>query len=169
MVPASEERLYLDAVLEPHRSLSRRGVWLIMAPLIAVNLLFGLVFWWLGGVFVPPFLGLDVLGMALALWFSFRQTGRSERVRVSADQVTVTHEGRGRARTVWVSAPQFTRVALDGPEARYGRLRLWSKGCGVALGADLGAPQRRRFAAELEAALVLARAERWPALAPQDP
>lgn len=151
-------RLYLDQTLAPRRSLSKRGVAVLMGVLIAFNLLFGTVTLLLGGVFVPPFLFLDVAGMGIALWVSFRSAGRFERVRVSADEVTVTREGRGRvARPLWRSATAFTRLEHH-PTA----LRLRSKDRGLLLAASLGPKEREAFGRALDDAIRAARAERWP-------
>jgi uncharacterized membrane protein len=154
-------RLYLDAELRPRRSLSRRGVALLMLPLVAINLIFATFFFVLGAAFVPPFLGLDVLAMGIALLVSFRSARRIERVRVTADEIRVTHE-RGRwMRIVWASPTAFTRVDLEQAGRHGAALRLSSKGEKVTVAAALSPPERESFAHELEAALAAARAERW--------
>lgn len=153
--------LYLDAAIKPHRSLSKRGVVLLMVPLVAVNLIFATFFFLIGGAFVPPFLGLDVLGMAIALWVSFRQAKRIERVRVAADEIAVTREADGRVERVWASAPVFTRVELTHPGRHASRLRLASRGKGVTLASSLSPGEREAFATELEGALRAARSARW--------
>jgi uncharacterized membrane protein len=157
-------RWHLDAALRPHRSLSPRGAILLMAPVVLFNLLFATFFLAVGGVFVPPFLGLDVIGLGLALYLNFRAAKRIERVRVSADAVVVTREREGadETRTVWSSAPVFTRVELTHPGRHASRLRLFSKGKGVTLAADLAPQERAAFAETLRSALTAAKAERWP-------
>jgi uncharacterized membrane protein len=156
--------LYLDAALQPRRSLSKRGVILLMAPFVFVNLVFGTVVWTLGGALVPPFLFLDVIGVGLGLWVSFRSARRIERVRVSADEIVVTREADGRPSPgpVWRSAPAFTRVEIDHPGRHASRVRLRCKGRGLELGAGLAPGERARFAETLQAALAAARSERWP-------
>lgn len=159
--PVPTPRCYLDAALTPTRSLSGRGVWLLMIPLVVMNLAVGGLFLALGGVFVPPFLGLDVLGVGLALWFNFRAARRVEHVYVSADEIRVTRDVGGAARTVWTSAPAFTRLDLSFPGRHASKLKLFSKGRGVTLAAALAPTERKAFAETLEAALAAARAERW--------
>jgi uncharacterized membrane protein len=154
-------RLYMDTVIRARRSLSRKGVMLIMIPVAFVNLVFASFFVLIGGAFVPPFLGLDVIGLAIAFWLSFRATDRVERVRVSADEIRVTHERNGAVDLVWTSAPAFTRVELDHPGRHASRLRLSSKGKGVTLASAVSPGEREQFARALEQAVKAARAERW--------
>lgn len=159
---SSPPRLYLDARLRPHRSLSPRGALWLLAPVAAMNLVSAVFFFVIGAVVVPPFLGLDVLGLGLAFWFSFRGARASERVRVSADEILVELERAGAIRTVWTSAPAFTRLSLDATDEDSVTVRLTCKGRSVPLAEALGPAERRAFGVELEAALRAARAERWP-------
>ncbi|MBS0295701.1 MAG: DUF2244 domain-containing protein [Proteobacteria bacterium] len=154
-------RLYLDMTIRARRSLSRKGVMLIMIPVAFVNLVFASFFVLIGGAFVPPFLGLDVIGLAIAFWLSFRATDRAERVRVSADEIKVTRERPGAVDTVWTSAPAFTRVELDHPGRHASRLRLSSKGKGLTLASAVSPGEREQVAQALEDAVRAARAERW--------
>src|SRR3569833_3952322 len=154
-------RLYMDTVIRARRSLSRKGVMLIMIPVALVNLLFASFFVLIGGAFVPPFLGLDVIGLAIAFWLSFRATDRIERVRVSADEIRVTRERNGVVDMLWISAPAFTRVELAHPGRHASRLRLWSKGAGLTLASAVSPAEREQFAEALERAVPAARAERW--------
>jgi uncharacterized membrane protein len=158
---ASPPRLYLDAALKPTRSLSPRGAVLLMVPVLAVNVVFAVVLTLMGGAFVPPFLGLDVLGLGLALWLNFRAARRIERIRVSADAIEVTRETPTVSRKVWSSAPLFTRIELTHPGRHASRLRLWCKGRGVTLGAALAPAERAAFAEALQSAVSAAKAERW--------
>ncbi len=160
MEPAGP-RCYLDAALKPTRSMNRRGVWWLMVPLVLVNLIVGTMFFVMGGAFVPPFLGLDVLGLGLALWFNFRAAKRVEHVHVTADLITVTREVGGAPRTVWTSAPAFTRLDLSFPGRHASKLKLFSKGKGVTLAAALAPSERKAFADQLGDAIAAARAERW--------
>jgi uncharacterized membrane protein len=161
MTEAPNRHVYLDAAIRARRSLSRKGVMLIMIPVALVNLLFAAFFTLIGGAFVPPFLGLDVIGLAIAFWFSFRKAARIERVRVTADEISVTREDDDHRTLVWTSAPAFTRVDLDHPGRHASRLRLSSKGKGLTLAAAVSPGEREQFAEALQAAVKAARAERW--------
>lgn len=154
-------KLHLDAVLRPHRSLSTRGAALLLIPLAFVNLVFAVFFFVLRAPLVPPFLGLDVLIMTFALAASFRAAKSVERVRVSADEISVLREQGGRAWSVWCSPTAFTRVDVLEPGRHVVRVRLACRGEEIALGAALAPMQREAFGRELEAAIRSARGERW--------
>ncbi len=91
----------MDAVITPNRSLSRRGFYWLIGVLIAFNALVATLMFALGAWPAPPFLLLDVVGVFIAFQVSNRRARQAERVRVSADAVTVSHEMGARARTVW--------------------------------------------------------------------
>ena len=153
--------LHLDAVLRPHRSLTPRGALLLLGPLLFVNLVFAAFFMALGAPIVPPFLGMDVLAMGLALFVSFRSARWTERVRVTADMIQVVSDRGGRTRTVWTSPTLFTRVDVLEPGKHAVRVQLACKGRILNLAMALGPAQREAFGRELEAAIRTARGERW--------
>jgi uncharacterized membrane protein len=71
--------LYMDAVIKPNRSMSRRGFYVVLGLMIAFNLMVAVFLLVVGAPPVLPFLGLDVLAVGLALRASFRAAERSER------------------------------------------------------------------------------------------
>src|ERR1700749_4048573 len=95
--------LYMDAVITPNRSLSKTGFYWLIGGSFSVNGLGPLLIFALGALPVPPFLLLDVVGVLIAFRVSYRRAGQAERVRVSAEAVTVSHEFGAHARTVWTS------------------------------------------------------------------
>jgi len=152
--------LYMDAVIKPNRSLSRRGLHLLLGVMIGFNLLLAVFLLALGAPPVLPFLGLDVLAVGLALRASFRAAERSERVRVTAEAVTVSREDEKGARLVWTSPTAFTRVGVDQPGEHETRVRLMMSRRRLAVGRALSPPERLDFARALERAIRDARAER---------
>jgi uncharacterized membrane protein len=154
--------LYMDAVISPNRSLSRTGLHVLLGVVIAFNLMIAVFLLVLGAPPVLPFLGLDVLAIWLALRASFRAAERKERVRVTAEAVTVSREDEKGARVVWTSPTAFTGVDVDQPgehEARV-RLRIYRKR--LTLARALSPPERVEFADALRQAIRDARAERHP-------
>ena len=86
---------------------------------------------------------------------------RKERVRVTAQAVTVSREDEAGTRIVWSSPTAFTGVDVDQPgehEARV-RLRIYRKR--LTLGRALSPPERVEFADALRQAIRAARAERY--------
>jgi uncharacterized membrane protein len=110
----------------------------------------------------PIFLGLDVLGVAVAFWISYRQARARERVQVTADQVRVMRELGVRSRTVWSSPTAFTRVELERTGDHGAEVRLMLSGRRLTIGAVLGPKERAELAHSVEAAIRSARAERHP-------
>lgn len=150
-------RLYMDAVITLNRSLSPAGFKVLFGFVVAVNVLFAIFLFSLGAWPAPMFLGLDVLLVWLAFRASFRAAERAERVQVSAQEVTVLHDGR----TVWRSPTAFTRVDVEeiGEDQRRVRLRLSARAFTVAK--SLGHLERAAFAVALQDAIRTAQKERY--------
>ena len=151
---------YMDAVIRPHRSLSERGFIILITVVTLANCASAAVFVYMGAVFVPFFLGLDVLAVIVAFLVSFRAARRIERVQVTARDVVVTHEAPNWSRVVWESPTAFTRVAVDTEEDRTVGLRLALSGREVAVAEALSPRERGEFAKALERAIWEARRER---------
>ncbi|MGZ6027428.1 MAG: DUF2244 domain-containing protein [Caulobacteraceae bacterium] len=158
-----DERLHLDALIAPARSLPVKGFVILIGLLLVVNILVGTMFVLMGAWPAPIFLGLDVAGVSLAFWLSYRQVRSGERVQVTADQVRVLHERGDASSTVWSSPTAFTRVALEetGRHGKQVRLRLSNRR--HTIGLALGPRERAGLADQVEAAIRAARAERHEA------
>lgn len=152
--------LYMDAVITPNRSLSKRGLLVLLGVLAAYNLLLAAFLMAIGAFPVPIFLGLDFLGVFLAFRVSNRRAARSERVRVSAERVEVDRQSR----TVWSSPTAFTRIALQDGDQPHARLELRLSGKALAIGRALSPGERRALAQALERAILAARGERHAAV-----
>ena len=156
----STPAFYMDAVITPNRSLSRRGFALVLGALALINLATAAFFLSIGATPIPVFLGLDVLAVFIAFQISYRAARTAERVQVTAEEIRVRHETPRGARTIWASPTAFTRVALEtlGDD---NRVRLQLSGRRLTVGAALSPRERRDFGRALEAAVGRARAERW--------
>ena len=157
----SEARLHLDTVIAPARSLPVKGFVILLCALMAANLLIGTFLFVIGAWPAPIFLGLDVAGVAIAFWASYRRSRARERVQVSADQVRVVRENGGAARTVWSSPTAFTRVDLDESGRHGAQVRLRLSARRLTIGEALGPRQREELAEAVEQAIRSARAERY--------
>lgn len=152
--------LYMDAVIRPNRSLSRAGMAVVLGLAIAFNLMVAVFLLVVGAPPVLPFLGLDVLALWLALRASNRALSRSERVKVTAEVITVSRENEKGAQVVWTSPTAFTRVDLDQPGEHESRVRLFMSRRRLTLARALSPEERVAFARALERAIKAARAER---------
>jgi uncharacterized membrane protein len=156
----ADAQLYMDAVITPNRSLSRRGLWLLMSLLAAYNLILMVFLLVIGAFPVPIFLGLDFAGIALAFHISNRRARRAERVRVSAEAVEVVRQDGGRPSTVWSSPTAFTRVTLENGGEHHARVELRLSGKALPIAAALSPKERTAFAEALERAIATARGAR---------
>jgi uncharacterized membrane protein len=162
-MPAASPRLYMDAEITPNRSLSRRGLWILLGVLAAYNLLVMGFLLLIGAAPVPIFLGLDFAGLALAFHISNRRAGWAERVQVSADRVEVRrHRPPAAQRTVWSSPTAFTRVAVERGGEHDARVNLQLSRRSLAVGQSLSPEERESFGEALSQAIACARAERHP-------
>jgi len=152
--------LYLDAEIRPHRSLSRRGQRVVLGILISYNLIFALFMLAIGAFPVPIFLGLDVLGVALAFQVFNRRSMGGEVVQVTHDEVRVSRRRGSVSQQLWISPTAFTRVEIDKEDGRVKRVRLRLSGRCLAIGAALGPAELAAFAANLQTAITSALAER---------
>ncbi|HEX3366040.1 DUF2244 domain-containing protein [Phenylobacterium sp.] len=151
---------YMDAVITPHRSLSERGFIILIAVVTLANCCSAAVFVHMGAVFVPFFLGIDVMAVLVAFTISYRQARRVERVTITARDVVVTHETPNWSRVVWESPTAFTRVNVEREDEYTFGLRLALSGREVAVAQALSPRERGEFAKALEQAIWEARRER---------
>lgn len=152
--------LYMDAVIQPNRSLSSRGMWIVLGVIAAFNLWVAVFLVVIGAYPVPIFLGLDLLGVIIAFRIYRRYSQRAERVRVDADRIVVTREGAAGISTVWSSPTAFTRVEFEGQTEHAKRLSLHLSNRSIAIGQALGADERARLAERLRSAMRDALSER---------
>jgi len=156
------DRLYLDAELRPRRSMTRDGLQVVLLLMILVNLVLMAGFTLTGAAPVPIFLGLDVLGLAVAFHFSSRPVRNVERVRVSAERVVVEELGPQVSRELWNTPTAFTRVVVDDLGEEEWRVRVFLSGKKLTLGRSLSAPERAQLGRDLDTAIRSARNERYP-------
>jgi uncharacterized membrane protein len=152
--------VYLDAVLEPPRSLSTRGLNRVMMILGGLSLVSSVGFLLAGAWPVVGFLGLEVLAVWLVFKWSFKtQTARTF-VRVTADNVDVRKvDGWGRERRASMAA-HFARVEFDRTASGPNALRLATSSRAYPIGEFLTPRERETFARRLMQAISDARRER---------
>ena len=152
--------LYMDAEIRPNRSLSERGFIVLIGIVTVANCASAAIFLAMGAVFVPFFLGFDLLAVVVAFLVSFSAAKRVERVQVSASEVRVTHETPKWSRLVWESPTAFTRVRVEKDEERTVALKLALSGKEAEVAAALSPRERADFAKALERAIWQAKRER---------
>ena len=142
-----------EAVIVPHRSLSRRGTLILVGAMCSLGLAVTVVFVLLGAW---PVAGFDVLDVALAVLL-LRMNGRARRAR---ETLTLTGQalhvvrrdpaGRESRR----SLPQgWLNAVLEERAGRVPALWLVTRGVREEVGAALGEIEKRDLATALRAAL----------------
>lgn len=152
--------LYMDAVITPNRSLSERGFIVLILFVTIANCASAAVFLAMGAMFVPIFLGLDVLAVIVAFVASYRAARNVERVQVSARDVRVIRENPRQSWVVWESPTAFTRVDVETEDERAVAVRLALSGRQAEVAGALSPGERKAFAGALREAIQQARMER---------
>lgn len=163
--PASPQPLYLDACLNPHRSLGQGGFLLLMLFFSAVSFACGLGFALTGAWPILGFYGLDVAAIYIAFRLSYRSGRLTEEVRLSAARLDVVRVFPSGRRVGWSFQPYWVRVELRGNHLGQGHIAVASHGREVAIGSFLTEDERQDFAGQLRQALARVLAQGTPAQA----
>ena len=157
----TQNTIYFDATLTPNRSLSPRAFTLVMAIVVAMSFFAGLSFVSMGAFPVIGFFGLDALAIWFAFRWSFRALKQETRVRVTAEQIELSHEQPGRPPRTASLPTAFTRVQLDFPARRPSELKLAHGDQAWVIGRFLTPAERKSLKAALEKAIWSAQNERY--------
>ena len=148
-----------SARLTPHRSLSRRGVWMVVALAGVLALIPGTVFFAMGAWPVIGFMGLDVLAIAWAMHASFARGKRGEQVTLWKDRLDLTSTGPKGTATTKRFDPRQVRLVIERDfNERTTGLVLRAGGVDTRIGAFLHPDDLSSFGKALGSALRLARA-----------
>jgi len=161
--PHAADGVVFDAVLTPHRSLSRRGFAAVMGVFAGMSLAVGTAFFLAGAWPVLGLCGLEVALVYAAFKANFRAARMYETVTVTRDDLTVQRVSpRGDAQR-WRFQPAWLQVWMDDPPRHDSQITLRSHGRSLVIGTFLTAAERADFARALRAALDRARTpERAP-------
>lgn len=153
MPPAlAEERVFFNATIHPHRSLSPQGFRRLMACVAAASTIVGLVFFLSGAWPIVGFMGLDVLVLYLAFKASYRSAHDYERVELTSSRLLVERV-QAKRRLSWTLQPGWLRVSLENPPRHHSQITLSSHGRHLVVGRNLSPCERQDFADALRAAL----------------
>jgi len=154
-----EGRVFFDAVLHPHRSLSSFGFRLLMACSALGLLAVGLLFWRLGAWPVFGFCGLELVLLYGAFRLSYRSALACERLRLSDDGLEISRvRPNGAVARVWRLQPNWLKIDIDNPPEHGSQLTLSSHGRRMVVGSFLTPDERLELAEALRQAL-----NRWRA------
>lgn len=148
---------FMNAVITPSRSLSRKGFIILISVMTAINAVTAFGFWAIGAAPIPFFLGFDLLAVVVAFALS-RRSGADERIQVTAAEVRVMMLSRdGGEQIVWASPTAFTQVDLNGDAGEATDLRLRQSSRQLPVAKALSRPERLAFARALHDAIRQAR------------
>ena len=145
-----------SVTLTPHRSLGRRGYFLLFGFVVAVNLVIAIFFLILKAWPVFGFLGLDVLLVGFALRANEKSARQSERILIEGDDLRLISKSSQKFTVEKSFNRRWTKVLLEYDEARemVGRLFLVSRGERTEIASFLGADERRSLAEALKSAII---------------
>lgn len=156
------QTIYMDAVLEPNRSLSPKAFQLVMAVVATASIGAGIVYLFLGAWPVVGFFGIDALVIYLLFRRSFRDQSQRTRVSVTAEHVRLHHVRPDGTEKKAELPTAFARVELDEPLAWNSWLRIEHGQRAYVIGRFLTPKERKSLADALRRALIQARSERLP-------
>lgn len=149
---ATEVPLF-EAVIVPHRSLSRRGLVGLIAAVGAASGLTALLFFLLGAWPVAGFSGAEIVLAAVLIRAHARVARESEVVLLSARRLRVIRTDRKGARRESVLDPSWLRVELRERPGRVPALLLAGPRQQIEIATRLGEAEKRDLAEALAEAL----------------
>lgn len=156
--PDSRDAEILCVRLHPHRSLTRRGFWTLLAVFALMNLAATAPFILAGAWPVAGFAGLDIVALAVALLVNFRAARAYEFVRVTPLELRLDKVSPSGRRAEWRFNPSWVRIERrDHPDDGIESLAIAWRDRRVEVAAFLGREARAAFAGQLQGALAQAR------------
>lgn len=142
-----------EALIIPHRSLSRRGVVALLAAIGFLSAVISLRFLFLGAWPVVAFSGVEVALVVLLLRMNVRRARARELIQLSSAEITVVQtDPRGRQRRFSLPSA-WLQIRLETIENRRSRLLLRSHGRGREVGTFLHTPEKQSLFEALREAL----------------
>ncbi len=154
MPPRGEDdKPLFEAVLRPHRSLSRRGVFIVAGCMFTASLCVTSLMFFLGAWPVIGFNGADIALAFFLLWLNVRAARAIEVITLSQSGIAVTHTDiHGRSYTFSL-APYWLNVVLEERAGTVPKLLLAGRGRSTEIARQLGEAQKRDLANALTNAL----------------
>ena len=158
---AAESEALFEAVIIPHRSLSPRGLRILIAVICLLSGLVVLRFWFIGAW---PVAGFSVAEIGVTIFLLRLNAGRartSELVLLSTDALRIVRTGRAGRRDERVLPIGWLNAVLDERPGRVPKLLLVARGVREEIAATLGEAEKRDLWSALREALHQARNPRF--------
>lgn len=137
---------FLDVSLSPSRSLSPRGFAALMFVAGAISGVAGVHFYLKGAWPIMGFFGLDLAVLYWAFKASYKQGMLTERIQLSASDLTIERSQPGRKSQAWTMHPSWVQVSVDDPEEHTATLKLRDRSTAIELGRFLPPRERAQVA-----------------------
>jgi uncharacterized membrane protein len=145
--------ILFEALIVPHRSLSPRGLRILLVAICLLCSGTSTVFWLMGAWPVMGFCGLEILLAAVLLRLNARAARASELVLLAEDGLRIVRTDQHGQRRECTLQPTWLRLHLQERPGRVPRLALAGRGVDEEIGASLGEAEKRDLAAALQSAL----------------
>jgi uncharacterized membrane protein len=150
---ASTEKLLFEAVVTPHRSLSRRGVIFLVVFMFSGSVIVTSLMFELGAWPVIGFNGADIALAVFLLWLNVRAARQHETILLGESGLYITRtDERGRM-VQFCLPPYWLNVVLKERAGTVPKLLLTTRGQMTEIARQLGEEQKRDLAAALTRAL----------------
>ena len=149
----AESAIVFEAMIVPHRSLSARGMTILIGTLAALCGLIGVRFWLMGAWPVACFGVVEIGLAAFLLRLNASRARASELILLSEDVLRIVRtDWRGR-RAERVVPVAWLNTLLEEPPGQVPRLLLVARGVREEIAASLGEVEKRDLSRALAAAL----------------
>jgi len=142
-----------EAIIVPHRSLSRRGLRLLLAAIVVACSINAAVFVRIGAWPVGGFTGVELLLAAVLLRLNATSARASEMLLLTSDALRIVRTDPKGRRAEQVLSPAWLTVTLEERPGRVPGLWLGGRGQREEVAASLGEAEKRDLAKALAEAL----------------
>ncbi len=147
------ENPLFEAVIVPHRSLTRRGLRILLGVIVFACTVNAAVFVAIGAWPVGGFTGVELLLAALLLRLSATSARASEMVLLTSDTLRIVRTDPKGRRVEETMSPAWLAITLEERAGRVPGLWLAVRGRSVEIGRSLGEAEKRDLAKALDDAL----------------
>ena len=149
MTAHADTTVLFSAILRPHRSAGPHTLRLVVCLVAVVWLMVGLAFVAVGAWPILPFLGLEVLLLAVALRLNLRAGNAYEAINLTPRALTVRRVNHWGRQSDFSFAPHWLQVNIADPPERWSPLELRSHGRSLTIGNFLLPEERVQLARTL--------------------
>jgi len=153
MQTSAPDPVVFEAEVTPHRSLSRRGVRIVIGVVCVVSLCTTSIFWWLGAWPIAGFNGGEILLAMVLLRAHSKTSGECEILLLSGAALRVLRTDAQGRHSEHSLQPHWLQVLLLDRPGRVPGLFLSTRSQYLEVAAALGEPEKRDLAAALTEAV----------------